>query len=589
MRTLTVALAMVPAFAFAFGSRNGEVVFMMYRQPKLLAIQVVGWLLVLLYAWWRRDAFVTIVRGLGRDPLPALLVAFVGLLALSSVWATVRWYSLYELLQWVVLLVVFLTLVEWGRDDDAVRSDVVAGMVAAMAVATGLGLVQLHWKIPFLSPIDPQFGVENPSIMGYKNPMAQALLAQVYLLAFLALGRRSSGRGRAIRGGLVALLVVELVYLGSLQSRAVYTALILTGLPLAVVLVWRSLRERRATAALVLLAVACAFIIGVAVVPGARDRIASIGDVLGSGLDILGEDRLVYFSNTLVMVRDFPFGVGLGNWQVEYPVYRSHGRGVAFSEEMQVRRAHSDPVQFLGEAGWQGLGLWLALIGAGVLMSWGRARRDGDELSLFLGFQICAVAIAGTFDYVMDLPYGKLEVVLLLGLAAAGQPAAAAPRSSRRSRAVPVVLTVLAALSVGYAWALTQRVRTAAMIRETYDRSMLAAAEPADLTSDQQAGVDELDTLGRRFDAGIGQDKTFHKDLLLLAHSAWLGGEPDRAARLAGRSLRLQPYYPNALRFLAMLYEVTNPALAARYAATYDDVLNRATEGLDVEYPPLPE
>ena len=38
--------------------------------------------------------------------------------------------------------------------------------------------------------------------------------------------------------GLVALLVIELVYLGTLQSRAVYAALIVTGLPLAVLLGW---------------------------------------------------------------------------------------------------------------------------------------------------------------------------------------------------------------------------------------------------------------------------------------------------------------------------------------------------------------
>lgn len=593
LRSAVAGLIVWPVLAVAFGLRDGDVVFIMYRQPKLLAIQVMGWLVVLLYAWFRRDAFQTIFKGLGRDTLPALMTGFVGLLALSIVWAPVRWNSLYELIQWVVLIAVFMTLAQWARDDDAVRVDVVWGMVGAMTVATIVGLVQARWPIPFLSPIDPQFGVENPSLMGYKNPMAQAVLAQIYLLAFLVFRRVPDGKSArrwATKIPIALLLVLELVYLGSLQSRAVYTALILTAPVLIALLTWRALRERRVAAVVVAATLMVgAFAAGVAAVPGARSRLSSIGEVLGSGIDILGEDRPVYASNTLVMVRDRPFGVGVGNWQVLYPVYRSHGRGVAFSEEMQVRRAHSDPVQFLGEAGWQGLGLWMALLLAGILLSWSRYRKDGDELSLFLGFQIAAVAIAGVFDYVMDLPYGKLQIVLLLALVAAAQPARSSSTGATKSRVVPITLTIVAALAILYSIALTNRVYSAAAIREAYDRHGLATAETDALTQHQHDGALEVDMFGRRFENLLGQDKTFHKDFLILAHAAWLTGDSDRAAHLAGHSLRLQPYYPNALRFLAMLYKDADPDLANRYAATYDYVLNQATEGFKIEYPPLPE
>ncbi len=586
-------LIVLPALVVAFGLRDGHVVFMMYRQPKLLAIQVMGWLVVLLYAWIRRDAFSTILKGIGRDTLPALVTGFVGLLALSSVWATVRWNSLYELIQYTVLIAVFLVLVEWARDDNSVRNDIVWGLVVAMGLAALVGLVQARWAIPYLSPIDPQFGVENPSLMGYKNPMAQAVLAQIYLLSFLVLRRNpgvASAHQWATRIGLALLLILELVYLGSLQSRAVYSALILTAPVLIALLAWRALRERRMVAVVVAATLMVgSFVVGIATVPGARSRLNSIGEVLGSGIDILGEDRPVYASNTLVMVRDRPFGAGIGNWQVLYPVYRSHGRGVAFSEEMQVRRAHSDPVQFLGEAGWQGLGLWTAVLFAGILLSWSRYRKNGDELSLFVGFQIAAVAVAGIFDYIMDLPYGKLEVVLLLALAAAAQPARSHPKPPRRSRTVPIALTVVAVLALFYTVALTNRSYTAATIRESYDRYGLATALPGDLTADQQAGAVQLDVLGRRFESLIGNDKTFHKDYLILAHTAWLAGDPNRAAHLAGRSLELQPYYPNAFRFLSMIYDDSDPDLANRYLATYDYILNQATEGFKIEYPPLPE
>lgn len=593
LRLALVGLTVLSAFAVGYGSRDGEVVFMMYRQPKLLAVQLFGWLFVLLYVWWRRDAMVSVLKGLSRDTLSALFIGFVALLALSSVWAAVRWNALYELVQYAVLIAVFLVLVEWARDDESVRVDVVRCLVGAMGLATVIGFIQARWAIPFLSPIDPQFGVENPSLMGYKNPMAQAVLAQIYLLGFLVFRRLPEGAARsrwAVRIGLGAFLVLELAYLGSLQSRAVYTALLLTAPGLIGLLIMRALRERRVVAAVVtLVLMAGSFAIGVATVPGARSRLSSIGEVLGSGIEILGEDRPVYASNTLIMVRDNPFGVGIGNWQVLYPVYRSHGRGVAFSEEMQVRRAHSDPIQFLGEVGWQGLGLWIALLLAGVLFSWSRYRKDGEDLSLFLGFQIAAVGVAGIFDYIMDLPYGKLEVVLLLAIAASSQPVRSQLRSVDRRRWVAAGLTVVAVLAVLYSLALTNRSYAAATIREAYDYHGLADVVPGRLNEEQHAGAVHLGVLGRRFEALIGQDKTFHKDFLILAHASWLAGETERAAHLAGKSLALQPYYPNAFHFLAMIYRNPDPDLAGRYFATYDYILNQATNGFNIEYPVLPD
>ncbi len=58
----------------------------------------------------------------------------------------------------------------WGS-AGALRLHAVSGMVAAMAVATVIGLVRARWTIPFLSPIDPQFGVENHGLHEWVAPM----------------------------------------------------------------------------------------------------------------------------------------------------------------------------------------------------------------------------------------------------------------------------------------------------------------------------------------------------------------------------------------------------------------------------------
>jgi hypothetical protein len=43
LRGLLAVTVALPILAFLFGTRQGEVTFMLYREPKLAAIQILGW------------------------------------------------------------------------------------------------------------------------------------------------------------------------------------------------------------------------------------------------------------------------------------------------------------------------------------------------------------------------------------------------------------------------------------------------------------------------------------------------------------------------------------------------------------------
>jgi hypothetical protein len=55
LRGLLAATVALPVLAFAFGTRQGQVAFVLYREPKLAAIQILGWALLGVLFWTCRE------------------------------------------------------------------------------------------------------------------------------------------------------------------------------------------------------------------------------------------------------------------------------------------------------------------------------------------------------------------------------------------------------------------------------------------------------------------------------------------------------------------------------------------------------
>jgi O-antigen ligase len=162
------------------------------------------------------------------------------------------------------------------------------------------------------------------------------------------------------------LLAVELVYLISLQSRTSYAALAGASVFLAVLPAVRS--GRRALRAALAIAAAVGLLTAAGLADaGARQRIRSLLAYVAHPASYLESDRGTYLLNSLNMVRCHPWGIGLGDWQTQYPVYRLHHRYVYFSATEQVNKAHSDHIEIFAETGWPGLFLWLGFWAALLL------------------------------------------------------------------------------------------------------------------------------------------------------------------------------------------------------------------------------
>ncbi len=578
----------LPALCFAFGTEDGEVTFVLYREPKLVALAISGWLLLATFFWLRRKAFsITDLTELLERPAVALLAVFLAYLAASRLWVRVIENHSYELYQYLLLFLLLIVLVLWARHDARVVKIVRYGLIASLAVATLVGMLQALVPIAVLRPIDPEMGVSNPSLWGYKNPMALALLGQIFLLARLA---TRGGAAAKWRLGFAALLVLELFYLASLQSRTSYAALGVASLYLAALGLCRRPRRRRILRFLgVAVPLSVLFVTVVLGQPAARQKIRSIASYVTHPRTYLDSDRGIYLRNTLNMVRHHPFGVGLGDWQTHYPVYRLHRRAVALPETVELRRAHSDHVQFLGEAGWPGLVLWVAFLLALIGGAARRYLRSGEVTSLFVSAQVVALAAAMGTDYCLEMPYHKFQFFLIAFLALA-RPAPSpppAPRSEPLRRPLPVALALLisgaAVVNLFYYGSLGRKIYLSAAMTSAYSRA-IGEPGPDGRRRTSRPLLLRIARHGLAFDALAGHTKTQHRDYLLLTHALYLLGDRDAALGCAEKSLELHPYHPNSFKLMAEL--VDDPRLSERWLAAYDHLMHHATGGFEHPYPP---
>ncbi len=571
LRGLLLLTVAAPALAVSWGWEDGRAAFILYREPKLIAAAVLGWILVAARVWtWRSSLTADEAVAALRWPALSALAALVGYLALTGLWVRVWQNYFYELNQYVLLLALLAVLLIWSRREAAVTSWVRGALVASLAIVTGLGILQALVPLAVLTPIEPRSGVDHPSLMGYKNPAALALLGQIFLLAQLAV----TGRKKAWRLGLGLLLAAEIAYLVSLESRTSYVALAAAAIFLIVLRLARHTSRRTMKR----LAAAVAAVAVVTVLLASRDAARAY----------LATDRGTYLANTLNMARHHPFGVGLGDWQTQYPVFRKHNRDMSFSLRFQTRRAHSDHVQFLGEAGWPGLALWLAFL---LLLAGGTARhylRTGAYASLFGSAQVVALAVAMGTDYFVELPYHKLQLFLVAFLALASRDdTGSRPRRShgpgvRHAVLLAIGISAVALLQIAYHVHLARKIHLAAAMEKSY----LTAIERFSEKPDDPEGVADLRQVlghGRQLHGLAGSTKRLHKTYLLLGHSAHLLGQGPSARAATQKALELHPYYPNAMRLMTAVAE--DPESARRWRRAYEHVMSEATRGFEVPYP----
>ena len=149
--------------------------------------------------------------------------------------------------------------------------------------------------------------------------------------------------------------------------------------------------------------------------------------------------RMDIWRDSLIVVKDHPIGIGLGNYETVFAIYNKSA-----TSNKTVVFAHNDYLQLLIETGWIG---FIALTGAFFLFLWKSVRRirridsQRDPLTFYLAVGafsgLISMAVHGLFDFNLQIPANCLYFVVLMAILSActqQQPAFGSSEKNRMSR-----------------------------------------------------------------------------------------------------------------------------------------------------------
>ena len=358
-----------------------------------------------------------------------LLLAFLGLSIISSLFATNPWVAIRAVAITASGIALFWTA-RILRSAGHARQ--VAGAIAVAVVLTAAtSLLQTYGVRLDIFSLNRAPG----GTLGNRNFVAHVAAFGFPMILFVALGtRRRSSYTMSLAG--LAIVTAALVLT---RSRAAWLA---AAAAAVVFLAFVPLRETWKKLAGVL-AIAIAAMIVALLVPNTLrwradnpylDTVAGIANYEEGS----GRGRLVQYQRSMRLAASHPiFGVGPGNWAVEYPAHvpgsdPSLDRGEAGTTSNPW--PSSDWVAHVSERGFIAA---IALAAAMALIAASSLRRSVESAALLA--MLCAAVVAGMFDAVLLLALPAFLVWVGVGVlwVQTGEEPSAHPKSAAEDSGAP--------------------------------------------------------------------------------------------------------------------------------------------------------
>ncbi|RJP61908.1 MAG: tetratricopeptide repeat protein [Candidatus Auribacter fodinae] len=356
----------------------------------------------------RQFSFIPCIR-FPMLPLVLLCMLSVG----SMIWAVNRYEAILSISRWIyTILFLFMTVqVIRSQKDIALLSTVIT--IAGMLVSI-LGIFQFFGhNIEFIY----QAAVPG-STFGNKNFATQFIVGVIPFSIFAAYFYRTKKRSVLFSFSFFVLLFF--IFISRTRGAWVATAFGLgTGfviIPLLTGQDWLrnarrffrfSFLNRYILPGLVFLLVLSAL----AIIPSQNSTAKRTVDVREELKSIAQTQRgsahwrLTAWKNTLYMIKEHPFGIGIGHWQFYYPLFAQKAAvDKDFSEDRQAKRAHNDYLQTAAELGLPGLALLLWFFLNIIYCTLYLSRLKGLQSWNILGISVFSAVTAIMIDAVFNFP-----------------------------------------------------------------------------------------------------------------------------------------------------------------------------------------
>ncbi|MFT5801225.1 MAG: O-antigen ligase [Nonlabens sp.] len=294
-----------------------------------------------------------------------LLLSYFIWSTFSVAWATNFSEAIFESQKGILGFAAFY-ICRWFQLND---ENFISRLLKSIVVVSGVVFLLVCWQM-----VQVDAGLENVhyeirGISGHKNLFSTVLFLLAGFLSIAYFKLEKNWRKAA-----VSFLIVILLLIIYLKTRSVYLALVV----IAGVFLFRKLRQQLGTklAATLSKGIVALFLLGLLGFLYTWQTNQLIPLLQTSSIDQLwqsdtGYERLMLWEKTASVIRQSPFfGVGAGNWQIEYPNYNVHGLYSVELDSTTFQRPHNDWLWVWAETGIIGLlcylGFFLAIVQAGL-------------------------------------------------------------------------------------------------------------------------------------------------------------------------------------------------------------------------------
>lgn len=330
-----------------------------------------------------------------RSPWMWAMLAFIVLGGIQLFFSLNTAEAIASWLRDVMYLSLLAVFIQGYKASSDYFNDVVRAVLVAATIVLGVGFYQLAQLSGVLQ--NPDLSYEVISTMAHRNLFAGAsVLCSVFgIYAAFKLKGFSRWLGAAV-------FIVAVVVVLMLKARSALLAMILMYLFAGALLILKKVPAILSLVKPKYTVIALALLIGGAVTYSVlwKDVSADQSWIKNdSGRNFTVKERSLMWNGTLAMAKDFPMGVGPGNWKIHFPKY---GSGIWRARQglVQFQRPHNDALWVIAENGIVGGVLYLTFfIGAFIsgLYKWIEEEDKDDRwklvlaLSVLVGFWIIAM------------------------------------------------------------------------------------------------------------------------------------------------------------------------------------------------------
>ncbi len=398
----------------------------LYTIPKECFIRIA---IALLLIAWALEAISSAGKWEIRfSPLGIPLILYFIAITVSLFYAINPYTGVYEFLRRITYILLFLLAINHIRNQRDISA------ICGASVAAGL-IVSILGTFQYFTSFNPDwlYQAARPSAtFGHKNIAAH----YVTMIIPLSLALYLQARNEKMRL-FWAMATIEMVaYAVYANSRGAWLGLVFGGL---VCLVFFILAGRpnfhwglspKRTSLLVFLISLHVVLPHILPMPAKlevkySDRTASMMELEGSA-----GNRIAVWANTIDLIRDNPYGIGLNNWEVVYPKYiYSRKPDKESTSETHLRDAHNDYIQMVSEISVVGLAFYLWML---VLLLKGCWKPSDLKYSPFLLWSIVGFMIISCFSFPIKMPVTCLFFWLIAGLIIVNRDMAAPPLTKQK-------------------------------------------------------------------------------------------------------------------------------------------------------------